>query len=291
MTVSPVSVLRNFFSLVKLPVSLASAFAALFGYAACSQKLMIESIPAVIGVFFLSSGAAVLNNLQDKDIDRLMERTKTRPIASGRIGSTHALYLSLILISTGIGFLSLTASFFLTIIAGLTALILYNAVYTPLKTRTSFALLPGIISGSLPPLIGWLAAGGDLLSYRIAAIMIFFVTWQIPHFWLILLMRSGEYRDAGISNIMDVLTEVQLKRLLFVWVAAYALISIFSAFAFSIKSNTAILLIFANAAVLIIVFGVNLFRQADRKKYSALYHYLNISYAGIMLIALVDVII
>lgn len=288
MTGQSPSLTRNILNLIKLPISITSSLAALFGYTAYSQRISTESIPVVAAVFCLSSGAAVLNNLQDRKIDRLMERTRNRPIASGKIGEMQAAFISLILILTGIAFLSITPSFFPSLAAGMAALLLYNALYTPLKTRTGLALLPGIISGSLPPMIGWLAAGGDALSFRIAAVMVFFIIWQIPHFWLILLMRGDEYKNAGINSIRDFFSEEQIKRLLFVWVAAYALISIFPVLVFSIKTSAAVLLIYTNTFALVIIFAVSLFRQADRKKYAALYHYLNLSTIGVILIALIN---
>jgi protoheme IX farnesyltransferase len=102
----------------------------------------------------------------------------------------------------------------------------YNGVYTPLKRVTAFAAVPGGLVGALPPVIGWVCAGGDIFDPRIRAVAFFFFIWQIPHFWL-LLMRTGEdYRRAGLPSLTSVFSREQLARVTFVWMLATAVASL-----------------------------------------------------------------
>jgi protoheme IX farnesyltransferase len=99
-------------------------------------------------------------------------------------------------------------------------LLSYNAIYTPLKKVTAFAVVPGSLVGALPPFIGWFAGGGELLNERIIWVALFFFIGQIPHFWLLLLMFGKEYALAGFPSLNAVFTDSQIKRLSYTWILA-----------------------------------------------------------------------
>ena len=92
----------------------------------------------------------------------------------------------------------------------------YNAVYTPLKKVFSLAIIPGSLVGALPPLAGWVAAGGDILDPKIILISSFFFVWQIPHFWILLLIYGKDYDKGGFPTLTNVFSERQLKILLYI---------------------------------------------------------------------------
>ena len=96
----------------------------------------------------------------------------------------------------------------------------YNLVYTPLKRNYSFAVIPGALCGAFPPMIGWLAAGGNLLDPQIVVICTFFFVAQIPHFWLLLIIYSSDYKRGGFKVLNDIFSETQLKRITFIWLTA-----------------------------------------------------------------------
>lgn len=174
-----------------------------------------------IGVFLLACGSSALNHFQEKDKDALMDRTKGRPIPSGRIKPQGALIIAfvLIVISSLIIFYSANVT---ALILGWINLFWYNVIYTPLKRINSLAVIPGSVIGALPPVIGWTAAGGSLFDPKILAVALFFFIWQIPHFWLLLMIYGKDYEQAGFPTLTKIFSNRQLSRITFTWIAALA---------------------------------------------------------------------
>ena len=191
------------------------------GFILYSGNLTEKIILPSIGVFLLACGSSALNHFQEKDKDVLMDRTKGRPIPSGRISPGNALVVSFVLI--------FVSSLIIFYSANLTALILgwvnlfwYNVVYTPLKRINSMAIIPGSIIGALPPIIGWVAAGGSILDPKILVVAMFFFIWQIPHFWLLLMIYGSDYEKAGFPTLTKIFNNKQLSRITFTWISALA---------------------------------------------------------------------
>lgn len=145
-------------------------------------------------------GAAnALNCYLERDSDRLMARTRNRPLPAGRMAPAVALGFGLALAAVSLPALALVTNL-LTGLLGLTALLLYVLVYTPLKARTSAAMLVGAVPGALPPLMGWTAVTGALELPGVALFAILFF-WQLPHFIAIALFRKEEYAAAGLKSV------------------------------------------------------------------------------------------
>jgi protoheme IX farnesyltransferase len=102
------------------------------------------------------------------------------------------------------------------------AVLWYNGVYAYLKRVTAFAVVPGALIGAIPPVIGYLAAGGSFASPLVLLMGTFFFVWQIPHFWLLLLMCGSQYDDAGLPVLTRVFSPRQLLRITFMWLIATA---------------------------------------------------------------------
>jgi protoheme IX farnesyltransferase len=147
--------------------------------------------------------------------------TSNRPIPSGRITPAGALAFAFILSVSG-SILLYKGAGMLGMQLGLVALIWYNAIYTPLKTKTAFAVVPGAVIGSIPPLVGWVAARGHLGDPRAMFMAFFFFIWQVPHFWLLMLKYGDEYVKAGFPSITQVYSSRQIKNITFVWILATA---------------------------------------------------------------------
>lgn len=152
-------------------------------------------IEAVAGIALVAGGAAGLNQIYERDTDSLMFRTRMRPVAAHRVTTGEALAFSLTLAVAGLVILAVTSNLLATILALLT-LVSYNAVYTPMKRRSSLATLVGAIPGALPPMIGWVAARGALTPEAWALFAIVFV-WQIPHFMAIAWLYRADFSRAG----------------------------------------------------------------------------------------------
>ena len=152
-----------------------------------------------IGMFFSASGCAVLNQYLEKDFDAKMNRTKNRPIPSGRISPINALIFGSILSVFGVFFIYTTVNLLTAIICLLTVF-LYLFVYTPSKRFSTLNTLIGSIPGALPVLGGWTAATNSLNSISWILFSILFC-WQIPHFLAIAIIYAKDYKKGGFKML------------------------------------------------------------------------------------------
>ena len=150
---------------------------------------------AVGGTALVAGGAAVLNQVYERDTDALMLRTRMRPLPDRRVGVDEARVFGIVLAAAGIAVLSLSANLLAAVVAAAT-LAIYLAAYTPLKRRSAASTLVGAVPGALPPLIGWTAGRGAIDAGGWALFAIVFL-WQIPHFMAIAWMYREDYRRAG----------------------------------------------------------------------------------------------
>lgn len=150
---------------------------------------------AVFGTTLAAFAAAVLNQFIEVNVDRLMERTRHRPLPAGRIRPGTALALGIALGVTGVAWLWIFTN---PLSAGLAAstIFIYIALYTPLKRRTALCTVVGAVAGAIPPVIGWTAVHPslDLGAWVLFGILF---TWQMPHFLAIAWMYRDEYAQAG----------------------------------------------------------------------------------------------
>ncbi|HEY0169717.1 MAG TPA: heme o synthase [Pyrinomonadaceae bacterium] len=154
---------------------------------------------ALFGIALLSSGIAALNQYMERGLDARMRRTLSRPLPSGKLGAGAALAFGLALTVLAEVYLAvfvnlLTAAFGLTVIVG------YLLLYTPLKTRSSLSTVVGAFPGAMPPLMGWTAATGQAGVEAWALFAILFA-WQFPHFLAIAWMYKEDYARAGIRML------------------------------------------------------------------------------------------
>lgn len=147
----------------------------------------------------LVGSANALNCYWERDSDRFMARTRNRPLPSGRMEPTVALGFGLGLAAVCLPALAVGANL-LTAGLGLLALLSYVLAYTPLKARTSAAMLVGAVPGALPPLMGWTAVTGLIDAGGYVLFSILFL-WQMPHFIAIALFRQDEYAAAGLKSV------------------------------------------------------------------------------------------
>ena len=153
----------------------------------------------LIGMFFSSSGCSVLNQYLEKDFDAQMNRTKNRPIPSGKILPLNALIFGSILSVFGVFFIYETINTLTAIICFLT-IFLYLFIYTPSKRFSTLNTLIGSIPGALPVLGGWTAATNSLNSTSWILFSILFC-WQIPHFLAIAIIYAKDYKQGGFKML------------------------------------------------------------------------------------------
>lgn len=213
------------FELTKIKITFFVTVTTAFGYIAATGHFDLKIIPVLVGVLLLAFGSASLNHYQEKDFDSMMSRTRSRPIPSGRISPTNVLIISILFVFAG----SMVLLFWTNLLAlglGLLNLVWYNFIYTYMKRKSAFAIVPGSLVGAIPPAIGWVAAGGPLLDPQILVISFFFFIWQIPHFWLLLLVLDKDYRQAGFPTLTEIFSRAQLSRITFIWIIATAVTGI-----------------------------------------------------------------
>ncbi|MFA8299987.1 MAG: protoheme IX farnesyltransferase [Hyphomicrobiales bacterium] len=214
--------IKDIADLSKFKITLAVTVTTALGYLLAIKEFTYNIFPPVIGLFLIACSSAVLNHYQEYNIDKKMIRTRNRPIPSGRIKPLVAIVISVVYIVLG-SLLLYRYGGLLPLQLGLLALIWYNGIYTPLKRKTPFAVIPGSVIGAIPPVVGWVSGGGELFDREILIIAFFIFMWQIPHFWILLLKHGKDYNKAGLPTITELYTETQVKIITFIWTFATAI--------------------------------------------------------------------
>jgi protoheme IX farnesyltransferase len=180
-------------------ILMSTAVGFLCGTRAASHWNLITLLHTVIGTALIASGTAALNQWYEREADAMMNRTKSRPIPSGRLTAFQALCFGVSLSIAGFIELWLGANL-LTGMLGLFTMASYLGVYTPLKQRSPHSTTIGAIPGAMPPLIGYAAAAGTLTAEAWILYAILFL-WQFPHFYAIAWMYRDDYAKAGIRML------------------------------------------------------------------------------------------
>lgn len=204
--------------LIRLPLSAMVALSALSGALATGLHMSWATLWALSwGVFLLSAACSVLNQVQERHTDALMRRTCRRPLACGALKPATGMIIGVLLGSGGLATL-LAATGTATALLGLAATGWYLLVYTPLKRLSPLAVIAGTPCGALPPVMGWLAAGGDPLDPRPLTLVLLMVLWQVPHYWLLALPDRYELRQVGFKVLPAQLSRHQLLSISHFWI-------------------------------------------------------------------------
>ena len=175
-------------------------------------------VATLVGTGLVVAAANTLNCVLERDVDRLMTRTRNRPLPAGRLSVQVALYFGLFLAALGVPLLSIAVNPLSALLATI-ALVGYVLVYTPLKRRSPAALLVGAVPGAMPPLLGWAAATGSIALPGLLLFLLIFL-WQVPHFLAITLYRLDDYAHAGFKVVPLVRGERAARRELVVYLSA-----------------------------------------------------------------------
>jgi len=272
--------------LSKVRITVSVALTTIAGYLLASGSFDSGMILPTVGIFILACGSSALNHFQDSDRDGLMKRTQNRPIPSGRISKTGTLITAIIMVVIG-SLLIYWGSDFVGLQLGLLALIWYNAIYTPMKRKMPYAVIPGSIIGALPPIVGWVAGGGDVFDPRALVIAFFFFVWQVPHFWLLILKYGKEYEQAGYPTLTQRYNDMQIRYITFMWTLATAVSALMLPL-FGITHHISItLVIIASVFWLIFVFA-SLLKKQD-KPLNPFYYFMRINYFVLVMIVALSV--
>ncbi|WP_340113463.1 protoheme IX farnesyltransferase [Maribellus mangrovi] len=273
------------YELAKVRISLPIALSAVTGYVLFTRHMDAQGWLLGLGVFFMSCSSSVINHWQERRTDAQMIRTKNRPIPSGRISAGNAFLIAVVLAVLGSGILYVSNPVMALILSWLT-LFFYNAVYTPLKKVSAFAVIPGSMVGALPPIIGWTGAGGDPTAEIILLVASFFFIGQIPHFWLLLLMFGEQYKEAKMPSLNQIFEEAQIKRVTYAWVLT-TVASAFLVIFFVIGNQLIMFLLLFYIFYLLSSISMSVFAQKEFKVRASFYK-LNFLYLFMMIFLIVD---
>jgi len=177
-------------------LSLLVAFSSGFGYTlgAVNFSWPIFSM-LFIGGFLISGASITINQIIEKDLDKLMKRTQLRPLPTARLNVEQAKKFAIVIGVIGFVLLAIATNW-LTVALSALSLVLYSFVYTPLKRVGPIAVFVGALPGALPPLLGWVAATGTISIEALVIFALQFI-WQFPHFWAIAWVADDDYKKAG----------------------------------------------------------------------------------------------
>lgn len=189
-----------YFQLLKFRLSLTVAFSSAIGYILGYPNSRWYDIAIVmLGGILVTGAANIINQILEKDLDKLMKRTAKRPLPTGAVSVTEAAIYGMILAVAGTLLLGI---YFNPLAAALSllSLVLYGFIYTPLKRINPICVFVGAIPGAMPPLIGWVAATGAI---EVEAVILFGIQffWQFPHFWAIAWVLDDDYKKAGFKML------------------------------------------------------------------------------------------
>jgi heme o synthase len=205
---------RALFDILKFRLASLVAFSGAFGYSLAVDVLdWPKLILFCLGAIGITGAANIINQIIEKDLDRLMNRTANRPLPAGRLSVQEAIVWAVVLGVTAmyifLVYFNLRAG-----LLSLLSLILYGFVYTPLKRVGPIAVFVGAFPGAFPPMIGWVAATNQFgLEPGILFAIQFF--WQFPHFWAIAWVLDEDYKKAGFKLLpsaggKDINTTIQI---------------------------------------------------------------------------------
>lgn len=255
------TIISDFKQLTKVGLSLSVVFSSIAGY-----LLAVETINYFIlfllalGGFFMVGASNAFNQIIEKDTDAIMQRTKNRPLPTGRMSVNTALFVAITFTILGISILySINPK---SALFGAISIFLYTSVYTPLKTITPLTVFVGAIPGAIPFMLGWVAATNN---FGIEAGFLFMIQffWQFPHFWAIGWLQYEEYKKAGFNMLpMGKKDKGAIKQIIF-YTIIMILVSIAPALKvsgdFYIYPATAVIVAFLGLVML--YYGVKLYKS------------------------------
>ena len=189
----------SFIEITKLRLSVSVVFSSVISYLIGMSEFDFEIfLFLVVGGLMMVSASNIFNQVIERDLDALMQRTKGRPLPMGQISVNNSLVLGFTFVIAGLTFLYIISP--LCAMLGAISIFIYACVYTPLKLITPLSVFVGAIPGAIPFMLGWVAATNELGVEALALFLMQFF-WQFPHFWAIAWWQNDEYEKAGFKML------------------------------------------------------------------------------------------
>ena len=255
----------DFKSITKIRLSISVVFSSVAGYFLAAEAIQIKPlILLALGGYFMVGASNAFNQIIERDLDALMQRTKNRPIPSGRMSVNVAFFIASLFTVLGVWTLyNLNPK---TAMYGAVSIFLYTCVYTPLKTKTPLSVFAGAIPGAIPFMLGWVAVTGEFgMEPGILFAIQFF--WQFPHFWAIGWFLFEDYEKGGFFMLptgkRDKSTAIQII-MYTIWTIILSVIPVFGLTGSLILSIPAAILVFL-LGVVMLYFAVLLYKKQSIK--------------------------
>ena len=253
----------DFKEITKARLAISVVFSSLAGYLLAPGAIDPVSLALLaFGGYCMVGASNAFNQIIERDLDALMNRTKNRPIPSGRMSVNKALTIAILLTVLGI-----VALYYLnakTAMFGAISIFLYTSVYTPLKTKTPLAVFVGAFPGAIPFMLGWVAATNEFGIEPGTLFMIQFF-WQFPHFWALGWMLDEDYKKGGFKMLptgkKDTGTAVQII-MYTIWMIVVSVVPAFGITGDLALSIPAAILVFLMGIVML-VFAFQLYNKRD----------------------------
>lgn len=262
---SSTSFLSNFKAVTKMGLSLSVVFSSVAGYLLAAESIHLFTLFLLaIGGYFMVGASNVFNQIIERDLDALMDRTKNRPIPTGRMSVSYAFVLAVILTIAGLTTLYIINE--RTAMFGAISICLYTSAYTPLKTKTPLSVFVGAIPGAIPFMLGWVAATGKFgIEPGVLFMLQFF--WQFPHFWAIGWFLHNDYQKAGFNMLPTGKRDKGTALQSIIYTAWTVLISIVPVFGFtgSLRLSVLAAIIVFACGLLFLHYGFQLFKNQTEK--------------------------
>lgn len=253
----------DFKEITKVRLAVSVVFSSMAGYLLGAYEISFVSLLLLaFGGYCMVGASNAYNQIIEKDLDALMNRTKNRPIPSGRMSVNLALTIAIVMTVLGV-----VALYFLnpkTAMFGAISIFLYTSVYTPLKTMTPLSVFVGALPGAIPFMLGWVAAT-DQFGIEPGTLFMIQFFWQFPHFWALAWMLDEDYKKGGFKMLptgkKDTGTALQII-MYTIWMMVISVIPVFGITGRLQLSILAAVIVFAMGAVML-VFAFKLYEKRD----------------------------
>ena len=257
------SISAIFFSLTKARLALSVVFSSVAGYIlAVDQVIVQELIFLILGGYCIVGASNSFNQIIEKDKDKLMDRTKSRPLPTKQITTQIAFWISVILTLIGL-FMLYMINYKTVFFAGL-SVFLYTCIYTPLKPVTPLSVFIGAIPGAIPFMLGWVA-GTNKFGIEPGTLFMIQFFWQFPHFWSLGWMLDDDYKKAGFNMLPTGNRDKKTALQIIFYTIWMIIITVFPVSGLtgdlSIKFGSAIVVLILG--IIILVLGINLYNKMD----------------------------
>ncbi|MCA0130967.1 heme o synthase [Winogradskyella alexanderae] len=264
-SLSTVSVFTDFKEITKMGLSVSVVFSSLAGYLLGAETISaVTLLLLAVGGYFMVGASNAYNQIIERDLDALMDRTKNRPIPAGRMSVNTAF-----IIATSFTILGLITLYTInpkTAMWGAISIFLYTSVYTPLKTKTALSVFVGALPGAIPFMLGWVAARNafGIEPGTLFAIQFF---WQFPHFWSIGWFLHEDYKKGGFFMLPtgkpDKGTAVQII-MYSIWTTLVSILPVFG-FTGDLKLSIVGAIIVFGLGLVMIAYAFRLFKERSTR--------------------------